>query len=150
MRIHKPYQFLGWSLRPLSSSTSRHSYTSAYASGIHSLNRLQREPYLHLPHGSNFCHTVSGRDLPDPHARTPGKQPSLWLLSQLLWRREGQTVKSGRGGILHHRWLFQSIDKARLGPSFCWQQTSTLICMLPAEVLVAHAGLRLPPGFVLQ
>lgn len=94
---------------------------------------------------------MSGRDLPDPHARTPGKQPSLWLLSQLLWHREGRPVKSGRGGILHHRWLFQSIDKARLGPScFCWQQTSTLICMLPAEVLVARAGLRIPLGFVLQ
>lgn len=86
---------------------------------------------------------MSGRDLPDPHARTPGKQPSLWLLSQLLWHREGRPVKSGRGGILQHRWLFQSTDEARLGPS-CWQQTSTLICMLPAEVLVARAGLRLP------
>lgn len=45
----KPYQLLGWSLHPLSSSTSCHSCPSAYASGIHSLNHVQREPYLHLP-----------------------------------------------------------------------------------------------------
>lgn len=42
----RPYQRLGWSLDPLSSSTS---CRSAYASGIHSLNHLQCESYLHLP-----------------------------------------------------------------------------------------------------
>lgn len=89
--ITKPYQRLGWSLHPLSSSTSRR---SAEASGIHSRNHLQRESYLHLPVVGlkgliSATRSLSGWDLPDPHACTPGEQRSLWLLSQLLWQREG-------------------------------------------------------------
>lgn len=39
------YQRLAWSPHPLSSASRR----SDYVSGIHSLNHLQRESYLHLP-----------------------------------------------------------------------------------------------------
>lgn len=144
---------LGWSLRPLSSSTSCHSYTLACASGIHSLNRLQSESYLHLPIDSLTVlifatHSVWTRSPWSTHPHPRGT--AVVMVTPIMWHREGRPVKAGRGEILRHRWLLQSLVQARLGPSlFCWQQTSTLIHALPAEVLVARAGLRLHLVFVL-
>lgn len=133
IHITKSYQRLGWSLHPLSSSTSSR---SAEALEIHSRNHLQCESYLHLPVVGlmvliSATRTLSGWDLPDPHACTPGEQRSLWLLSQLLWQREGLPQMA-----------ISEFSSAQIGPLPLFAGNRPRPWSTP-ELLVAHAGVRL-------
>lgn len=107
----RPYQRLGWSLHPLSSTSCRW----AYASGIHSLNHLQRESYLHLPVVGLTALISATRTvwMRSPWStRLHPRGTAVVMVTQPITVTEG-----GAGSAGCHRWLFQSLVKPRLGPS---------------------------------
>lgn len=107
----KAYQRLGWSLHPLSSSTSR---PSAFALGIQRLNHLQRESHVHLPVVGlmvliSATRTLSGSPW---STRLHPRGTAVVMVTQPITVAEG-----GAGSTGCHRWLFQSWVETRLGPS---------------------------------